>query len=410
MTVIDLTVKPLWPAIRAVSQEHKNAVLVRLTPNPQVARTQAGVDVALLLDKSHSMTGPPLENVIRSIGELSRRFRTSDRVVAIAFAKTTMVIHALSNQHVALARWADPAHFNDNVKLGYLTNMADALKAAAGALGAAGGRSRRILLLTDGVPDDKVETLKAAEAAVQAGIGITCLGFGEYDEPFMGQIAALSHDSVWPVNDPVGIGAYFDDRVRAIQRQVAENVRVQVQFVGNHLVQDSFTVHPTVRWNGKIQVSDERRWSQQLPPVEDGRPSELLINITNVPHKPGRRKIAEISAIYDVPTLKLKDEVVKQDVFVEYGDQQGPVDNEVKTRYSEAEAERHRVLGESALANGSKDAAVHHFETVKKLAREPGLRATAEATVKKLRGGEDVSRDDLQDVRRGTQKKMVRRD
>lgn len=71
------------------------------------------------------------------------------------------------------------------------TNMADAIKLAKEELQSVGG-ARAIVIATDGMPDDKIATLRAADEAIASGIDIIAIGTGDADQEFLGRVASRS--------------------------------------------------------------------------------------------------------------------------------------------------------------------------------------------------------------------------
>lgn len=71
------------------------------------------------------------------------------------------------------------------------TNMADAIELAKEELMSFAG-VRAIVIATDGMPDDKVATLRAADEAKASGIDIIAIGTGDADQEFLARVASRS--------------------------------------------------------------------------------------------------------------------------------------------------------------------------------------------------------------------------
>jgi Mg-chelatase subunit ChlD len=138
----------------------------------------------LLVDCSSSMDG----------GKLSQA-----REGALAFAKDATQKH----YSVGLIRFATSAEVLCSVRDGSSTlaaevvklnaqgstNMADAIALATQQLSALSG-VRAIVIVTDGMPDNRSSTLSAARIARDAGIDLIAIGTDDADREFLGKIAS----------------------------------------------------------------------------------------------------------------------------------------------------------------------------------------------------------------------------
>ena len=82
----------------------------------------------------------------------------------------------------------------------------------------------RVVLLSDGVPNDRAPLDAMARSAAQNGITITTLGLGtDYDETVMAHLAQHSGGRFQYVQDSAQVAAMFRDEVLRMQRVVGRN-------------------------------------------------------------------------------------------------------------------------------------------------------------------------------------------
>lgn len=107
------------------------------------------------------------------------------------------------------------------------TDLAGGLRASLAQLQgqARAGEINRMVLVSDGVPNDPSPLATLAQQARGAGISITALGLGlEYHETLLGQIAQASGGTFHFVEDPAEVAAVFSEEVLSIDRLAARGV------------------------------------------------------------------------------------------------------------------------------------------------------------------------------------------
>lgn len=385
-----------------------NALLVKLRPREGVDFGEIPTTMALVLDNSGSMGGDPQREVVRTLAAISPRLRPSTLVAGVVFGSKSRVFHALSGDHATLGTWGAHDKYIREAGVSGSTNMAAAITDAADQLQRGGaGRLRRMLILTDGYPDSKDAALAAARQAASQGINITPLGFGEYDDRFMNDIAALSSDTMWDMRDARETMHLMVDRILATQDEVTQNMVLEIEFLGKHSVLDMFTVHPNTVYNGPLRMGEDRIWRMPLQPLQREKGLELLINLSHPQLSAGRKTVARVSVCYDIPSLGIREQKQTQEVWVDYTDAQEIItamDSEVDARVADAFVERQRLRAEQALKDGNPDLAVALIGTIKKTAADPAVKALAAGTVKKIQAG-TYTAVEARRLATGTQKK-----
>ena len=153
---------------------------------------RAGVSICVALDLSRSMRAEDFQpNRLEAAKETLKRFarrRQNDRIGLIAFAGEALLQAPLTLDHAALERLIDQTNFGLLQEEG--TAVGDALVKAAARLKDVPGKSRLIVLVTDGENNrGSIDPLTAASAAAEIGIRVFAVGVGSAEGapiPFRG--------------------------------------------------------------------------------------------------------------------------------------------------------------------------------------------------------------------------------
>jgi molecular chaperone DnaK len=138
----------------------------------------------LLIDCSDSMNGPKLSEAKEGASTFARDAREKLYSVGlITFATDAELACEPAESLSTLNSVISALETNGS------TNMADAIELAREELMSVSG-ARAIVIATDGMPDDRAATLRAADEAKTLGIDIIAIGTGDADRDFLGKIAS----------------------------------------------------------------------------------------------------------------------------------------------------------------------------------------------------------------------------
>ena len=187
------------------------------------------VNLALVIDRSGSMEGEPLEYVKRACAHVVDLLTPEDVLSIVTFEETVEVL-------MPARRVTDPGLIKQHIARivpGNTTNLFDGLYAGGAQLASVplAGYVNRVLLLTDGEPTAGLKDFASIVAQVgelkARGVTVTALGFGpEYNEELMAGIARKSGGNYYFIARPEEIPGVFAREVEQALSITAKNARL----------------------------------------------------------------------------------------------------------------------------------------------------------------------------------------
>ena len=272
---------------RFVRAGEANEVVARLHIDASAVRGahRPPINLAVVVDTSGSMDGQPIGDARAATRALLSQLQAGDRIAVVAFSSSAEVLL--------------PSTLIDSHSMDELGSAIDRM-VALGTTDLRGGLTagleevvrhwdptgvNRVVLLSDGVPNDASGIEAMAQAAGERSIAITALGLGvDYDETLLGAIAQRSGGRFHAVENSSAVAEVFRDEVLRLVRTVARGAYVQlspgpgVTIVG--VVGPATTAYGTgVRIEvGDLSEGDSRDVlvRMQAAPRRDGSTVELL--------------------------------------------------------------------------------------------------------------------------------------
>ncbi len=244
-------------------------------------------DLIVVLDRSGSMAGLPLQHAKAAVRELISQLGNEDRFALVSYASGARLTIPLSEASLAARdRWQTAL---DRVRAQGGTNMASGLDLASSTLARSrqAGRAPRILLLSDGHANEGDHSLAGLSARAGAAVAgeyvLSTVGVGQgFDESLMTALADAGTGNFYYVQNLEGIAQVFTGEFAAARKTVASLVAVRIEpGAGVHVVDAAG--YPLERTGGAVQfrpgslfAGQERRiWLTLRAPTHELRAISL---------------------------------------------------------------------------------------------------------------------------------------
>ncbi len=266
-----------------VRADQQGTVIARLRIDTQAIEgtERPTLNLVLAMDTSGSMEGEAMDSARAAASALVDALRPGDHVAVVAFDSETRVVvpntvisdGALASIHAAI----------DSMKAHGTTDMRGGLAQALQQLSAGAGKDvvNRIVLLSDGVPNDAAQIPALADQARSYGASITALGLGlEYDETLMGAIAQRSGGKFHFIEKPEEVASVFAGEIARLERIVARQM--------NLMINPGPGVQVTEIIGQPMQRSGRQAWVQ-LGDLSQGEQRDVYVRLAVTGHAGGAR-------------------------------------------------------------------------------------------------------------------------
>ncbi|MBI2843994.1 MAG: VWA domain-containing protein [Armatimonadetes bacterium] len=350
------------------SREH---VLVSLRATDALGGARMPLNLCLIIDRSGSMEGEPLDYVKRACSYVVDLLEPSDVLSIVTFEeKVDVVMPARRVVNKALIK----EHIN-RLAPGNTTNLYDGIAAGASQIASvrSPGYVNRALLFTDGDPTEGVKDFQSIVGLVaeqkSRGITVTALGFGgEYNEELLAGIAKRAGGNYYYITRPELIPEVFRSELQTLMTVVARNLRLRVNLS---------------RWvelrqvYGRLPTFSNRFSEVTLPDVERGSAESALLELHFGPRPAGIYRVARVEVAYD-DSVTGKQESLAEDVVLEFTPDESVVSANVNERVQReievalASRNLERTVMGMRTQQIAPAAAVHELEKTKALLLEQG--------------------------------------
>jgi Ca-activated chloride channel family protein len=293
----------------AGSREH---LLLLLRSSGAAVGRRMPLNLCLVIDRSGSMEGEPLDYVKRACGYVVDLLEPSDVLSIVTFEESVDVLmparrvvnKALIKEHI------------NRIQPGNTTNLYDGLMAGCMQVGSVGtgGHLTRVLVLTDGEPTAGIKDFASIVNQVgehkNQGITITALGFGsEYNEELMAGIARRSGGNYYYIAQPALIPEVFRRELEMLMTVTAKNVRIRLTLPRGVQCRYVYGVP-------NPQIS-RRTVEYPLADIERGATVANLCEVEFERHVPGTYRVVKAEVLYD-DAVSGRAEVVPGDGVIEF--------------------------------------------------------------------------------------------
>jgi Ca-activated chloride channel homolog len=205
-------------------------VMLELTAPPAVPVERAPLDVVVVLDRSGSMSGPPLASVTAATAQLLRLAGPDDRIGVVAFDDEVQLVLPLAHHEpeiAARAVLAIDSRGSTNLSGGWLKGL-EMLTGAPRP-----EALRRIILLTDGHANAGItgadQLVPLIKSGYRQGVTTSCIGFDDgYDEQLLAALADGGMGNEYWCAGPDQAAQVFADEFGGLASVVAQNVSVEI--------------------------------------------------------------------------------------------------------------------------------------------------------------------------------------
>lgn len=278
--------------------EHATEVLARITIQApdELDLPPPPARVVLVVDTSASMKGNAIVGAKQAAQVLVDTMRDGDQFALVVFHSESQVLMPLTI--IDEASRAEAKSKIEAMQAWGTTDLAGGLNAAilqfdrpwAQPVYDAQGNPQpvltvapldRIVLLGDGVPNDRAPIDLLINEAANRRVAINSLGYGlEFDETVLAKLAERTGGHYHFVEQPEQVAALFRDEVLDIQRTVAQDIRLALALGPDVGLLE--VVGRPVNWNPTTG-----RYELPVGVLAEGQDTELLVRLSVGPRRDG---------------------------------------------------------------------------------------------------------------------------
>ncbi len=262
-------------------------------PTDRQATKPAPLDLAIVIDRSGSMSGKRLRNAVDAARGMVRRLRDGDVVSVITYnTKTETLVPATS---ISADTRDQIVSQISGIRAAGDTCISCAIETGMQALAVRDGMIKRMLLLSDGEATAGVRDVAGfrslAERARAQGLPISSVGVDvDYNERIMTTIAQQSNGRHYFVESASGLTNIFDQELESLVKTVAMGVELRLDLA------------PDVRLLDVFDRSFTREGSTIVVPLGGfarGDERTLLAKVSLRPGVAGQQPVARVQMVYD---------------------------------------------------------------------------------------------------------------
>lgn len=290
-------------------------VLINVLPSEEGVAVQAPLNFGMVLDRSGSMAGPPIQRLREAVKLILGRMGTQDFVSVIIFDDNVDIL-APSQQAANLNRLQGQVdQISDRGGTQMSLGMRKGLEQIR--ISATPDRISRMLLLTDGQTwGDEDQCRQLASECGQAGIPVSAFGLGEdWNSELLDTIAQASGGVSDHLDTPERIMNGFEETIRMMQGTVVKNATLTLRLVQGVTPRSAWRVVPQITKLDARNLSD-RDIQIQLGDLERGTGQSVLVELVMQPRNAGAFRLAQAEVAYDVPATGLTGERTRQDILL----------------------------------------------------------------------------------------------
>lgn len=334
---LSLTIRLLRDAVNANIPQQLAYILLDANPTgAQIQGLQAPLNLALVLDRSGSMSGAKIQNLREATKLLIQHMQPTDIVSIITFDDQVDVLApAQPAQNIAhLLQVVDSIQDRGGTQISLGLNQAlDQVRRNFDA-----SRVNKIVLLTDGNSwGDEAACQALAQQAGQQNIPIIALGLGlasvapaapgmpavmgmseDWNHAFLDALGSASGGMSDKIDTPQEIANVFQSILKTSQATVVRNAELTLRLAQDVLPRQVWQTLPLIS-NLSQRAISAREIQISLGDIDKQTGKQILAELILPPKPAGKNRIAQAEIMYDVPAMGLTEQKARADIVVEYG-------------------------------------------------------------------------------------------
>lgn len=302
------------PLIHQTKEDQRVVVKIELKGERRESPNRIPLNLALVLDRSGSMSGGKLEQAKQAAEMLIDQLDEKDVLSLILYESEIQVLAPaapLGDRRNHLKRQIR------KIGTGGSTALYDGVKTGGRQLDHYLSKERinRVVLLSDGIanvgPSSNYEIAKLGTQLAKGGVSVTTIGLGEdYNEMLMVALAEASDANYYYVADVEQLPQVFQSELGELKTIVAREVLIKVKCPKG--------VKP-LRFLGRPETLDSQNETVSFSTVSSEQTRELYLECLIDRNSLGAvSEIAEVEATYSNPDTKKRNIIGVQSVKVSY--------------------------------------------------------------------------------------------
>ncbi len=363
------------------------------------------LNLCLILDRSGSMSGRPLETVKQAAGRLVERLKEGDRLSVVVFDHRAKVLipnqviedGAAIKRQIAQLKADGGTAIDEGLRLG-IEEMAKGKKDAIS----------QAFLLTDGENEhgNNDKCLKLAELAAGYKLTLNALGFGtHWNQDILEQIADAGGGSLSYIERPDRVVEEFARLFDRIQSVGLTNAYLLFELMPKVRLAELKPIAQVAPDTIELLVQQEKdRFIVRLGDLMTEQERVILANLYIGQMPEGRQTVVRVQVRYDDPGQG-KEALLSQIVPVEANcllAYQPSIDPKVQKSILALAKYRQTQIAETKLQQGDRAGAATMLQTAAKTALQMGDKSAAtvlQVNATRLQSGEELSEGDRKKTR-----------
>lgn len=382
---------------------YQRFLMIKLLKEGQPIRSP--INLALVLDKSKSMAGIPIEQVKEAAQRVIDLLSPDDLITIVVFDSSAKCI--VERERVTPTSIRSIKNKIQQITANGMTAIDRGMKLALDKIKVnANQYVNRCILLTDGCntvdPDSDKNCIELANIAANLGIPFSAFGFGtEYNDKLIECIADIGKGKTDYIDQPEKIVSYFQQEVQEVSTTFAKNVKLRLKLLIPDMrlsqVNSAFIVYPQIIEIESKQINDEYEFN--LGDLLFNEPKIILLQLFVPNAMFGKQRAGIIYAYYDSPASgKFGERTQEREVIIEGVSPYTPsIDPEVEEWIGRVKIYIQQRMAEKLIESGKYSDAVTLLQSAQKTAIQLGQQEVAtqlQSNITKLQRGERLTKEE----------------